>query len=304
MMKLNLRGAALLGGIALFVYACGGSSFSSGGGTAAGAGGTAGTANGGGSSVAGRASGGTSSAGTESGGAAGEGEAGASEGGSSAAGTASGGSAHGGTSSAGMSNGGTSSGGKGGTSSAGAAGKAGSGGSGGASVVNSGDCDTDMDCTTGKCEALYPGGFRTCVTPVTQETTCSPACTAGYSCVQTPLGPSCGLVTRPTIECAKEACTTAADCTGNNAICVPGGALDRKVSTCLTGGCRLDADCKDEKGGKCEPVTTNCCSGPSGLYCVYPTTGCRSNADCASGTCQIVDSKNGECVTGSSICAG
>ncbi len=102
-----------------------------------------------------------------------------------------------------------------------------------------------------------------------------------------------------------EGCATADDCTGNNAICVPGGAFDYKVSTCLTGGCRLDSDCKAETGGKCEPVTTNCCDGPSGLYCVYPTKGCRSTADCSAGTtCQIVNNKTGQCVAGSGTCAG
>jgi Cys-rich repeat protein len=190
------------------------------------------------------------------------------------------------------------------------AGAAGSGG-----VRNSGDCLTDKDCGAGDtCVALYPGGFRTCVAPVPGPTMCSDAstccpgikeCAAGSSCVETPIAPSCGLVTRATIVCAASACTTAADCTGNNAICAPAGSLDRKANTCLTGGCRLDKECNAIAGGKCEPVTTNCCSGPSGLYCVYPGKGCRTNADCAAGaTCQIVSNKTGECVTGAGVCAG
>jgi hypothetical protein len=104
--------------------------------------------------------------------------------------------------------------------------------------------------------------------------------------------------------CAKKACATAADCSGSNAICVPAGALGRKANTCLTGGCRRDLDCKDLAGGKCEPVTSACCDGPAGLFCVYPGKGCRSNGDCATGSsCQIVNDKTGECVTGPATCA-
>jgi hypothetical protein len=86
---------------------------------------------------------------------------------------------------------------------------------------------------------------------------------------------------------------------------VPAGALDRKVNTCITGGCRRDDECTASAGGKCEPVTGPCCNGPSGLYCVYPGTGCRTSADCASGSsCQIQNNKNAVCVTGSVACTG
>ena len=104
--------------------------------------------------------------------------------------------------------------------------------------------------------------------------------------------------------CAAPQCSVNADCMGNSAICAPAGLLDRKINTCLTGGCRRDEECKDIAGGKCEPVTSNCCNGPSGLYCVYPGKGCRSRADCAAGsTCQIVNQKTGEGVTGAGVCA-
>ncbi|HEX3776859.1 MAG TPA: hypothetical protein VHV51_20445 [Polyangiaceae bacterium] len=288
MAKLTLRATSACVLCAAWIYACGGSSFS---------------ASGGGGSSGSTASGGDTSLGGS-----------ASPGGSSASGSA--GDASGGTSSAGTAQGGSSTIGEGGAvgeagaSTGGSVGAAGAGG-----VRNSGDCLAAKDCPTGnKCVALYPGGFRTCVVPVeppvcTASDACCPGttdCAAGSSCVETPIGPSCGgLLTKPTIECVKEACTVAADCTGNNAICVPAGALDRKVSTCLSGGCRLDTDCKDEAGGKCEPVTPNCCNGPSGLYCVYPSKGCRSDADCATGsTCQIESQKTGQCVTGAGVCAG
>ncbi|HEY4106726.1 MAG TPA: hypothetical protein VGM44_22655 [Polyangiaceae bacterium] len=294
MAKPSLRSASVCLLCAGWIYACGGSEFNAGGG--------GGTSSGGNTSAGSSATAGSTASGGDSVG----GSAGNASGGSSQAGTASGGSSTSGTGGA------VGEGGAIGEAGANVGGNTGTAGSGG--VRNSGDCVAAKDCPTGdKCVALYPGGFRACVatpTPLTctASDACCPGiteCAAGSSCVETPVGPSCGLITRPTIACVKEACTTAADCSGSNAICVPAGALDRKVSTCLTGGCRLDTDCKDEAGGKCEPVTPNCCGGPSGLYCVYPSKGCRNNSDCTTGTgiCQIVNQKTGEC-GGSSICAG
>jgi hypothetical protein len=302
MAKLNWRGVGVFALCSGLAYACGGSKFnaSSGDGVA----GSSGSTSGGTSSAGADATGGSSEAGSSSGGTpSAAGEAGAAQGGTSEGGTSSGGTSSGGTSSGGTSGGSTGKGGAGGVT-----GSAGAGG-----LRNSGDCTVDKDCPAGSCVAVYPGGFRTCTVSVAPATcsasdACCPGvkeCAAGSTCVQTPLGPSCGLVTRPTIECAKSGCTTAADCTGSNAICVPGGTLDRKVNTCLTGGCRRDTDCTDLAGGKCEPVTTFCCSGPSGLYCVYPGKGCRTSADCTAGSsCQIMNNKTGECATGGEVCAG
>jgi Dickkopf-like protein len=303
MSKPNLRNAKALALFAVWTYACGGSAFNAGGsGGAAGASTTGGSATSGGSSEAGTAAGGAS-------GGASAGNAGTAQGGTDAGGTDAGGTNAGGTNAGGTNAGGTNAGGTnaGGTN----AGGTNAGGTGG--VRNSGDCLVDKECAVGStCVALSPGGFRTCVTPVpppsncTASDTCCPGvkeCAAGATCVAGPLAPSCGLVVSPSPVCAKEACTVLADCSGSNAICVPAGALDRKANTCLTGGCRRDTDCKDIAGGKCEPVTSNCCSGPNGLYCVYPAKGCRSSADCAVGsTCQIVNQKTGECVTGAGIC--
>jgi hypothetical protein len=301
MKPLNWRAGGLLVWCAGWAYACGGSDFH-----AAGSGAAPGTADSAG--VGGSALGGSSAT-------AGDSTGGDSTGGVSTAGVASGGAPGGvaGVGAAGASDGGTSAGGVGGNPSGGAVASGGSAGSG--VIRNSGDCLTDKECGAGNtCVALYPGGFRTCVAPVPGPATCTAAstccpgiteCAAGSTCVETPLAPSCGLVTRPTIVCAPSACSKAADCTGNNAICAPAGSLDRKVDSCLTGGCRLDKDCTASAGGKCEPVTPNCCSGPSGLYCVYPGKGCRTSSDCAAGaTCQIVSQKTGECVTGAGLCAG
>ncbi|HWZ87557.1 MAG TPA: hypothetical protein VNW92_01870, partial [Polyangiaceae bacterium] len=102
--------------------------------------------------------------------------------------------------------------------------------------------------------------------------------------------------------CATSACKLNTDCTGDNAICVPAGALDRKADSCLTGGCRRDEQCTAAPGGKCEPVTDACCSAPTGLFCVYPDTGCRSNADCAQGHCAI-SGNSAMCVAGAARCA-
>jgi hypothetical protein len=279
----TLRSAVVLVLCGSWVFACGGSAFNAGG-SAAGSSGTVAT---GGGSSAGASSGGSSQAGGSPGGTAGS------------AGTPQGGAPQGGAP-----------GDSGGAPSAGAP----SAGAGGALVRNSGDCDVDKDCPSGgKCVALSVDGFRTCVVPVPLATTCtgvsqccagSKPCAAGVDCVDGPLAPSCGLVSAAGNVCATPACTLNTDCTGNNAICVPAGSLDRKANTCLTGACRRDADCKDAAGGKCEPVTPACCGGPSGLYCVYPGTGCRSAADCAAGSsCVIVNQKTGTCQVGGVACA-
>jgi hypothetical protein len=288
MSKLRLRYAGVLLLCIGWVAACGGSEFNAGGATAGSSSTTAG------SSSAGANNGGSSQAGASSGGASGADQAGASPGGA----------AQGGSS---------------GAPSAGATGSAGAGtagSAGGTSVRNSGDCDVDKDCASGgKCMALSVDGFRTCVLPVPAAgATCtafdqccisSKPCPSGVNCVAGPLSPSCGGVEAASNVCATPQCMVAADCTGNNAICVPAGALDRKANVCLTGGCRRDADCKDVAGGKCEPVTPPCCGGPSGLFCVYPGTGCRSSADCAAGSsCTVVNQKSAQCELGGVACPG
>jgi hypothetical protein len=130
------------------------------------------------------------------------------------------------------------------------------------------------------------------------------ACAAGR-CVAGPPAPSCGLVQAVRNFCQVAACTTSAACK-DNGTCAQAGTLDRKEAVCLPGSCRLDKECTAAKGGKCEPVTMPCCGGVSGLYCVYPTVGCRSSADCKSGqTCQLgSDNKSMECKAGSVNCPG
>jgi len=220
---------------------------------------------------------------------------------------------------AGTSEGGSAAGGKGGSSSGGgSAGSAGSAGSGGGSAgtggsQNSGDCLKDGDCAGGKCVALSPGGYRTCQVTVPLATTCGGSsdecCTDGTQpcasgrCVRGPLAPHCGgLVTGGNV-CATLGCSSNADCQDNET-CFLAGTLDHLANTCVLGGCRVDADCTAAAGGKCEPVIPNCCSGVTALYCVYPSGGCRSNGDCASGShCLISDDmKTASCVVGKGFC--
>jgi hypothetical protein len=139
--------------------------------------------------------------------------------------------------------------------------------------------------------------------------TCCPddptkACTAGR-CVAGPPAPSCGLAQAIRNFCQVAACTTSAECK-DNGTCAEAGTLNRKEAMCLPGSCRLDKECTAVKGGKCEPVTMPCCSGVSGLYCVYPVVGCRSSADCKAGeTCELAsDNKSMECKAGSVNCPG
>jgi hypothetical protein len=152
------------------------------------------------------------------------------------------------------------------------------------------------DCGGDPCVELYPGGYRVCAVKVPEATTCS---TPPGQCCKTS---DCGLDARPSGKCilgpvepycggpaivmnnvcASDACTTAADCSGANAICAPAGTLGRKAARCLTGGCRFDTDCTAEPGGACVTVAGACCNQPVGLFCLYPG-GCRSNADCKPG---------------------
>ena len=248
------------------------------------------------------------------------GEAGMSEGGTGGLSTAGKGGATGGGEQGGATSGGPSTAGKGGTTSGGGQGGATSGGTGGAGASgglggtpNSGDCNVNADCSDGKCVELSPGGFRTCVIPVPAAMTCSTGdaccptdpstCPPNTECVLGPLAIYCGgPMMIPSNVCATSACKVNADCTGTNALCAPAGTLDRKANTCLTGGCLTDKQCTDVPGGKCEPVTSACCQGTVGLYCVYPGTGCRKNADCSAGHCQI-SGNTAACVGGALHCA-
>jgi hypothetical protein len=126
----------------------------------------------------------------------------------------------------------------------GGAGGVGGAGGGGGTPRNSGDCERPSDCGGDPCIELYPGGYRVCVAKVPEATMCSlpqgQCCKsadcggdarAPGKCVAGPVEPYCGGPQMlPTNVCATDACTSAADCSGANAICVPSGALGRKAA--------------------------------------------------------------------------
>jgi hypothetical protein len=286
------------------------------GGNGNGGAGTGGSIGKGGSSTGGKGNGGGVSAGGASAGGAGNGGA-ISDGGASAGGAGNGGaSAGGGMSSGGAGAGGMSAGGASAGGGIGAGGVSAGGGisaGGGTGVTQSGDCTlggTDCHNST-RCVEVTAGGYRVCAVKFPEASTCAGPgeccktsdCQSGQICYPEPLAPACG---GPVVidgnVCSGDLCTSDAAC-GANEICAPAGTFERKVRMCVPAGCRLDTDCKASPGGICAPVSGGCCNAPFGLYCVYPGVGCRSNADCASGNCQI-DANAGYtiCSNGPIIC--
>src|SRR5262249_31290702 len=100
-------------------------------------------------------------------------------------------------------------------------------------------------------------------------------------------------------ECGADSCQSDADCV--NGVCVVAGALTYKVRGCMYAACKVNADCTAEPGGECVPVADPCCGNPAGLFCVYPSNGCRSTADCSSGSCGT-NGQRAECKAGFPIC--
>jgi hypothetical protein len=189
----------------------------------------------------------------------------------------------------------------------------GTGGTGGGGD-NSGDCASDADCPGSACVEITPGGFRVCKKAVVEATECfapdfDECCTtaecdvAGALCIASPLTPYCG-GPQPIEQnfCATDFCAEDLDC-GNDggSICAPVGTLGNKVRACVAAACKLDGDCAASPGGICAPVSDACCNAPSGLFCVYPG-GCRSNADCATGFCQVQPDGSASCEEGVPVC--
>lgn len=190
----------------------------------------------------------------------------------------------------------------------GAAGGAG-GGTGGGSA-NSGDCETSADCGGEACVEVTPGGYRVCQVTYPEATSCDdPADTccdtsecASGACFETPIVPFCGGVQPQVMNvCVADQCDSDDVC-GPNTICTPAGTLDRKVRACATAMCKVDSDCGAEAGGVCAPVTDPCCGFAAGLYCVYPSDGCRSNQDCPGGYCELTAEGRTRCATGGPLC--
>jgi hypothetical protein len=219
-----------------------------------------------------------------------------------------------GTGASGATGGADGGGGSGASGGATSAGGTGGGGMGtGGTVPNSGDCDGDDDCPGGTCVELAPGGFRVCVFPPMAATACTGSqldeccttdeCTEGI-CYEAPLTPYCGgPAMQPHNECGVDQCDKNADCMMGNVggVCVPAGALEFKVAACMYAACKHDTDCTDEPGAICAVVSDPCCNNAAGLYCVYPSDGCRTAADCPGGYC-TTDTEKSFCMTGVPRC--
>jgi hypothetical protein len=181
----------------------------------------------------------------------------------------------------------------------------------GGSGVGSGDCDSDADCPGSACVEVTPGGYRVCrvdapeanqCTNPSLDECCSTVDCASGACHVTPVIPFCGgVMQEPHNVCVADQCADDDVC-GAGMICVPAGTLGRKVRACAPAACKLDADCGAEQDGVCAPVTEPCCSFDAGLYCVYPSDGCRSNADCPGGYCEITSEGRTQCAMGAPIC--
>ncbi|MEJ7732627.1 MAG: hypothetical protein WKG00_25915 [Polyangiaceae bacterium] len=162
----------------------------------------------------------------------------------------------------------------------------------------SGDCDGDADCPGQACVEVTPGGFRTCTTTPTPSANCAKACPPDSECFEE-FG-YCGGIVGPMAQCYADECQLDSDC-GGSAICADAGVLDRPVNLCMPTGCKVDTDCKAEPGGVCAPVDSPCCGIIEGLYCVYPSTGCRHDSDCPAGYCAN-DGTKSMCMPGKAPC--
>lgn len=202
---------------------------------------------------------------------------------------------------------------------------------------NGGDCTTNSECgANGQCVELSPGGFRTCKVTPTESTTCDfepgmggaggeggggpvmlDECCLGVRdiddcggeqdlCVATPLYPSCGNQDPPHNVCTDDnhECDNAADCNMDGApgLCIPQGTFGSKVRKCIRIACAEDSECTAGANGRCVPVDDPCCPGAvRGLYCAYDGGGCRTEADCPGGYCNISGGV-AACATGTPTC--
>ena len=171
------------------------------------------------------------------------------------------------------------------------------GGAGGA-ILPTGDCDGPEDCDGSPCVEITPGGWRSCTFTPPEATTCTnpqfdECCNTGEclqgTCLLAPLVPYCGGPQPLEYNmCGTDQCQSDTICMGGgyDGVCLPAPMLGRQVRACMSVSCRVNADCTAEGGGYCAPIDDPCCNDAAGLYCVYPSNGCRSSADCPSGYCQ------------------
>jgi hypothetical protein len=192
-----------------------------------------------------------------------------------------------------------------------------SGGTGGGGAMNSGDCKTNADCTSGQCIAVTPGGFRVCFVPPKMATTCTNTqdqccpntknCPSSEPCYLGPLVLACsGTPMIPHNQCAVDQCAKDVDCAAGQ-LCAPAGTLGLEIRACVNAHCKYDTQCTLYPGGICAPVEDPCCMASDGLFCVYPANGgCRDNAACGQGQYCSPDANKGvaTCQTGGPSCPG
>jgi hypothetical protein len=181
--------------------------------------------------------------------------------------------------------------------------KGGSGGSASGGVVSSGGATgqysgqtplnhrpSDVQCSTpaapGDC--LDPPPWATCTT--------DSDCTAGANgrCIPTVGGyaPSC--------VCTHDTCMQDTDCPNGQTCACHGSAYTGLGNTCVSGNCRVDADCG--AGGYCSPSPAlgGCGSDvPAGYYCHTPGDLCIDDSDC---TTTNTVSTNPDMVPGPPVC--
>jgi len=152
----------------------------------------------------------------------------------------------------------------------------------------SGDCATDADCAGSKCVEVTAGGFKVCLRPPQEVTTCkggeggccsSAECTGGAKCYP-PFG-YCGGIIGPGNQCLSNQCQKDSDCAGDPSICLQAGMLEYPINACAPAHCKQDSECTATPGGRCAPVRMPCCTTRVELYCVYPNGGCQSDDDCS-----------------------
>jgi hypothetical protein len=225
-----------------------------------------------------------------------------------------------GSSGSGGSGGAGGAGGPGGAGGDGGGGKGGGGGGGAPCTLGvDGDCCTASDCPVGSCVPLTKDGFLVCAETPVPATTCTNGppdgppmppegccatkdCAIGQQCYLAPFpGNGCaGPLMVDVNQCAHDTCQDASCSVAE--ICVPAGALGYKVRTCLPAACHVSSECADEPGGICAPIVNDCCGAVIGLYCVYPSDGCRHHADCLPGEHCDVSGKRAACMSGKPSC--
>lgn len=90
-----------------------------------------------------------------------------------------------------------------------------------------------------------------------------------------------------TCSCTYDACFVDSDCSGG--VCACSGHYSG--NTCVSGNCRLDADCG--RGGYCSPVMAACGGAIIGYQCHTQKDKCVTDAECVDRACTFVPNEGG-----------